>query len=806
MRLTTLAHMKNLATKTFVRDPQTGEIEKAPWGGGRNFTISTREFTGIGGLYEVLQDLAPKSKTLTVRGVPVDGLDMSRPQPRLSNPKPKQPATIKDAPMGWFMVDMDGIPEPPLCDLVNDPESAAEYLRDQLPPEFQDVAGVVQFSSSQSVPGIGKDGTLSAHLWFILPRPLTCVELKRWATWFNQKDGPGRVDSSVFQAVQAHYTAAPIFSGLSDPLPRRLIKVDGLFDVVDIELPPPEWDATKRARPQTGSQTDATDHLGGSGFDFHLSTAGSEQRGIRTPIRSAIGAAVRESFPNIDAEQLKSLVRDGIGAMEFPVLSDGTQRGKDEAEAYVTDTQLDGMIQLAVDAETVKAEAVAEAASTPVEPTYPDKTIPVDEARRLNDESVAKFFEAEARAFRGKQKTYQSQLVARDAKIAERDERIKAGAQDFAPDPPMPIRPSAPIVAINATAGLGKTQAYSKHLAKDFFTAQLAGEWARYAVFIPRHTLGDQSQETLNTWAREFKDEGKELTSEVYRSRHAVDPESSDERLMCLDIDRVREIESAFGNVARMGCNDHRGNVCPYFFDCGYQRQQERIRHVRVVFMAHQMMFFPPPDEEMKIGGKRPIRAAIIDEGFEGAGLHDFSDPQQWLTVDEITYPRIVQRWKPQKGKSGGHPIDDPGTTADLLALAGKLAKVLREHPDGYIIRDKFLNAGIKVEHCREAMGWEEKCYRYRYPKIDPSMSIDQVKKAATPAKGDAAPRAMFDVWRLLGDFLESDERECVYIKVQKNQPLPGSGKSANVIKMGWRASVNSAYQVPTLYLDATMS
>jgi len=214
LSITTLTHANLPATKSFVRDPKTGKITPTAYGKGRNFKFSQREFTGIGGLYGVLESLATDRHTFAVRGVPVDGLDLSKLQPRRFIPRPQtaaraeEPATIKDAPVGWLMVDMDGIPEPPLCDLVNDPESAAEYLRDLLPPEFQDVGCVVQFSSSQGVPGIGKDGTLSAHLWFILTRSLTCAELKRWALWFNQQGGPGRVDSSVFQAVHSVFTVA----------------------------------------------------------------------------------------------------------------------------------------------------------------------------------------------------------------------------------------------------------------------------------------------------------------------------------------------------------------------------------------------------------------------------------------------------------------------------------------------------------------------------------------------------------------------------------------------------------------------
>jgi hypothetical protein len=56
-------------------------------------------------------------------------------------------------------------------------------------------------------------------------RALSGAECKRWL-----RDAP--VDLSVFGAVQPIYTAAPLFIGMIDPLPRRLVTLDGAARVV----------------------------------------------------------------------------------------------------------------------------------------------------------------------------------------------------------------------------------------------------------------------------------------------------------------------------------------------------------------------------------------------------------------------------------------------------------------------------------------------------------------------------------------------------------------------------------------------
>ena len=115
-------------------------------------------------------------------------------------------------------------------DPIRDPESALSTLTWILPAEFHGVSFWGQWSSSA-----GLDGwqTMSAHLWFMLSDPVTDDDLNAWAA---NADIP--IDRRLFNAVQPHYTAAPILDGIDDPIRRRCCLVEGAFDDVPLDFKP----------------------------------------------------------------------------------------------------------------------------------------------------------------------------------------------------------------------------------------------------------------------------------------------------------------------------------------------------------------------------------------------------------------------------------------------------------------------------------------------------------------------------------------------------------------------------------------
>lgn len=75
--------------------------------------------------------------------------------------------------------------------------------------------------------------TLSAHLWFVVSNPLDDDSLRQWARALNLP-----VDLSLFNTVQPHFTAKPIFENLNDPVRQRSGLLCGTQDTATIDLGP----------------------------------------------------------------------------------------------------------------------------------------------------------------------------------------------------------------------------------------------------------------------------------------------------------------------------------------------------------------------------------------------------------------------------------------------------------------------------------------------------------------------------------------------------------------------------------------
>jgi hypothetical protein len=118
------------------------------------------------------------------------------------------------------------------------------------------------------------------HIWFWLDRPISDVDLKRWATSWNTANagrvqGKAIIDPRLFNDVQAHYTAAPTFVGMADPFPVRCGLVRKCAHEVAIKLPPRTAERRRRDAVEGAILTahgfeailsEIGDHAGGGGF------------------------------------------------------------------------------------------------------------------------------------------------------------------------------------------------------------------------------------------------------------------------------------------------------------------------------------------------------------------------------------------------------------------------------------------------------------------------------------------------------------------------------------------------------------
>ena len=143
---------------------------------------------------------------------------------RLLHPDPDtdEAATLVEVPRRWCALDLDNVPLPAGA-APRDLSACARHALALLPAAFRAARCIVQATSGHGI----KPGA-RLRLWFWLSRPTLGAELQRWLTGFP-------VDASCFRAAQPHYTAAPLFDGRPDPLPRRLALLPGAEAV---EVPP----------------------------------------------------------------------------------------------------------------------------------------------------------------------------------------------------------------------------------------------------------------------------------------------------------------------------------------------------------------------------------------------------------------------------------------------------------------------------------------------------------------------------------------------------------------------------------------
>jgi hypothetical protein len=262
-------------------------------------------------LARLLRGLAGRRDVCVLRGA-IRDMERMRGVRRLLHPDRKtgDAPTLAEAPRAWLALDMDGLPLPQGTD-PRDLAGCGTLARAALPPAFHGAACIVAATAGHGF----KDGA-RLRLWFFLARPLSGVECKAWL-----RDAP--VDRSVFGAAQPIYTAAPLFIGMGDPLPVRLVALDG-----DPRVTPPSPAELAPPRvPRPSGAIPAPNAAGGRYASAALARAASAV--ARAPDGARHPTAVAEAWG------LARLVAQGLlSAAEVTRTLDGALRlaGKPEGE------------------------------------------------------------------------------------------------------------------------------------------------------------------------------------------------------------------------------------------------------------------------------------------------------------------------------------------------------------------------------------------------------------------------------------------------------------------------------------------
>jgi hypothetical protein len=201
-----------LATKKFVKN-EDGSITKVDYNAGKYFKYNEETVSSIYDLSDLLLKLADRPHNFIILGQIKEGMD------KIVRRKCKEPGAAFDCvPRNYIMLDIDKVDFPEHFDPATNPDEIVKWVQATLPKEFNDVTCHYQFSASQNVPytdGRGK-GKVSLHLWYYCNKPISCYE---WKRYFQSVSSP--VDLAIFNPVQPHFTANPIFGNMPDSLPNR---------------------------------------------------------------------------------------------------------------------------------------------------------------------------------------------------------------------------------------------------------------------------------------------------------------------------------------------------------------------------------------------------------------------------------------------------------------------------------------------------------------------------------------------------------------------------------------------------------
>lgn len=224
--LTVLRHPIIPQTKTWKAD---GTIEAH--GNGKNYTLETRKIDSIHTLSTVLSELETDSHAAVIRGGYLGHKHAKAecPEDFESGKVLRRKSLFRDDPHHWLMIDVDG--HTTVRDAMVDPVGAVrEWVENNLPNHFHGIS--IHWQLSSSFGHTSKEG-LHVHIWAWSKTPYRSEQLRQWATGIGFKG-----DSSLFDTIQLHYTAAPVFEeGVNDPVTRRSGFLAGEFgDMVNLVI------------------------------------------------------------------------------------------------------------------------------------------------------------------------------------------------------------------------------------------------------------------------------------------------------------------------------------------------------------------------------------------------------------------------------------------------------------------------------------------------------------------------------------------------------------------------------------------
>lgn len=338
---------------------------------------------------------------------------------------------------------------------------------------------------------------------------------------------------------------------------------------------------------------------------------------------------------------------------------------------------------------------------------------------------------------------------------------------------------------VKVSVGGGKTQVSTSALvgAVNDLRRELGEAVPTVVYAIPTHRLGEELEARI---AAEAERQGLALTVRTWRGREATEPTSGGK--MCLNLPAVKAAQKAMLRPQEAVCKSSKSE-CPFFSECGYQRQRQASADLWIV--PHASLFHKRPEA---IGQPAIL---IVDEGLWQSSLRGFDTQRVIVGLGSLDRsPSVLTT------NVVGDPVLDPFGTADLERFRKQLLAAIRSSEKGPIKTSSLLDAGVTADLCRKAKALEWK--RLRKDVLSPGMDASVfLRKADTLKETQGDARQLATMWKLLGETLESGEEASgrVYFETVKDS----TGIEHEALVLRWTAGIAEGWSAPLLHIDATL-
>lgn len=339
--------------------------------------------------------------------------------------------------------------------------------------------------------------------------------------------------------------------------------------------------------------------------------------------------------------------------------------------------------------------------------------------------------------------------------------------------------------AICITTGTGKSEATRTAAVGYVGEAKKHGIPHRVAVYVPTHKLGEEARQRFAAG----------ISTALLQSRKANDLATG--KPLCLNLPAVEAAEAIGADVEQAACRKGRRGadpiLCPFYNECGYQRQKEAAKQADIVFAAHQYLFAPSDVLTNKVS------VVVIDESFWQSGL---SSPK--LAVDGLDAELEAF---PVRDHDGKRNSDDTHHLADLIE---RLKSAVKASPVGeYLTKAVLLAAGLLPCEKYENGGSGATAARLEWRRkvdvgLSPGAGEETCRRRAKQFGFLGQLRKRAAMWQAVEELLSGPDDATGRLRTELKTTADGS---VLYLKLNGRRDIHERIAaLPVIALDATLN